>query len=281
MATPSISASPRFAVAVHAHTNVVSTANCTPNSGSPSTTTSNLRPSPALAPGTSKSRTKAFVLTRPPASLQMRAAALSNEKPRRLSTPARRHAARWWPKEETATRTTREGKLLTKSAKQENPKQVGRDGRFPTVGVAVKGAPAPGPPYLTWSDTLVNMAADSCRAPQNQPSEPIGKLAVSLMSSACIGDVRMIWHRHCHNASSFFSLAPGSTTRVMKLASLQKGAVQEALVANVLHLQTRPDEIWMAQRCAQHGSTLVSAWATRSSPHHFCGIGNALQHATS
>ena len=42
-----------------------------------------------LASGTSKSRTNAFVLTRPPACLQMRAAAHSNEKPRRLSTPAR------------------------------------------------------------------------------------------------------------------------------------------------------------------------------------------------
>ena len=45
----------------------------TAENGSPSTTTSNLRPSPALASGTSKSRTNAFVLTRPPASLQMRA----------------------------------------------------------------------------------------------------------------------------------------------------------------------------------------------------------------
>ena len=48
---------------------------------------------PSISAATSKSRTNAFVFTRPPA------AALSNAKPRRLSTPARGHAARWWPKE--------------------------------------------------------------------------------------------------------------------------------------------------------------------------------------
>ena len=46
-----------------------------------------------LAPGTSKSRTNAFFFTRPTTSLPMRA------DPRRLSTSARAHAARWWPKE--------------------------------------------------------------------------------------------------------------------------------------------------------------------------------------
>ena len=41
------------------------------------------------------------------------------------------------------------------------------------------------------------------------------------MSSDWVGGIRMIWHKHCHNALWFFALksrvAPGSTTRVMQL----------------------------------------------------------------
>ena len=40
-----------------------------------------------------------FVVTRPPASRQTVAAALSKAHPRPAKTPARAHAARWWPQE--------------------------------------------------------------------------------------------------------------------------------------------------------------------------------------
>ena len=75
------------------HTKVVSAANWAPPCrGSPSTTTSNLRPS---FTGTSKSMSlmNMLVRTRPPASRQILAATLSNAYPRRPNIPARTQAA--------------------------------------------------------------------------------------------------------------------------------------------------------------------------------------------
>ena len=59
-------------------TSVVSTANwAPPNRGNPSTTTSNLLPPPPCGRSRSRSRKNALVVTRPPASRQMRAATFS------------------------------------------------------------------------------------------------------------------------------------------------------------------------------------------------------------
>ena len=81
-------------------TNVVSTASWAPwKSGNPSTTTSILRLSNGFGAARSMSWTLTFVDTRPPASLQTRAAADSNAKPLEPNTPATAHAARWWPLE--------------------------------------------------------------------------------------------------------------------------------------------------------------------------------------
>ena len=81
-------------------TMVVSTASCTPpKRGSPPATTSSLRPSPAIGSATSRSRSRTFVATRPPASRQVRATTLSNGHPRLPKTPTRAQAARWWPRE--------------------------------------------------------------------------------------------------------------------------------------------------------------------------------------
>ena len=78
---------------------VVSMASCAPrNNGNPSTTTSSRLWSTAPRGGKSRSPTRTFNVTRPPASLHTRAAALSNAKPRLPSTPETAHADRWWPK---------------------------------------------------------------------------------------------------------------------------------------------------------------------------------------
>ena len=75
---------------------VVSMANCAPlNRGRPSTTTSKRR----LSTRRSISCTLTFMVTRPPASRQTLAAALSRANPRRPKTPATEQAARWWPRE--------------------------------------------------------------------------------------------------------------------------------------------------------------------------------------
>ena len=84
---------------VNGHTRVVSMASCAPrNRGKPSTTSS-LRSSTLLNTGKSRSRTKTFVLTLPPASRQIRAATFSSGNPRRPNTPATGHADRWWPRQ--------------------------------------------------------------------------------------------------------------------------------------------------------------------------------------
>ena len=69
-----------------------------PNKGSPSAKISIRLLSSGSGSAKSKSRNMAFVTTLPPASLQMRAPALSTANPRRPKNPALAHAARWWPK---------------------------------------------------------------------------------------------------------------------------------------------------------------------------------------
>ena len=99
-ATPSRSAACRLGAPslCKAHTIVVSMANWNPPwNGNPSTKTSNLRPSCTLGSWMSMSRIMRFVRTRPRASLHILANTLSKANPLRLSTPAREHAARWWP----------------------------------------------------------------------------------------------------------------------------------------------------------------------------------------
>ena len=61
----------------------------------------NLQALPSCTFGTkrSKSRTNTLVATRAPASRKIRAPTLSTANPRLPNTPARLHAARWWPKE--------------------------------------------------------------------------------------------------------------------------------------------------------------------------------------
>ena len=63
----------------------------------------------------------------------------------------------------------------------------------------------------------IRSLSNSCCAPQTEPSEYHWQTA--RMSSAWVGEIRMIWHRHCHNAALFLSLksivAPGCTTHAM------------------------------------------------------------------
>ena len=107
---------------------MVSMANCAPpKRGSPSTTTSSLR---ASATGTCKSNslTSMFVVTRPPASLQTRAAADSTANPRLANHPARAHAARWWPNESNwRPHRHKRGQGRSGRSQQQNTKQMGRN----------------------------------------------------------------------------------------------------------------------------------------------------------
>ena len=85
IATPSLWAAPLLAVPLQcrALTSVVSTARwAPPNSANPSTATSSRRPSAAMGAWRSKSRNSTFVLTRPPASLQIRATTEQTPSPR-------------------------------------------------------------------------------------------------------------------------------------------------------------------------------------------------------
>ena len=83
----------------NADTRVVSSASwAPPKRGKPSARISSRRLSSELGSARSKFRRNAFVTTLPPASLQMRAPALSTANPRRPNAPALAHAARWWPK---------------------------------------------------------------------------------------------------------------------------------------------------------------------------------------
>ena len=79
-----------------AETRVVSITNCVPQRCRPAATTSSRRPSNVQK---STFPTETLVDTLAPATLQIRATALSKAKLRRPSTPALLHAARWWPKE--------------------------------------------------------------------------------------------------------------------------------------------------------------------------------------
>ena len=94
-------------------------ASCRPPwSGRPSATTSRRRASAMGAPR-SKSRTKMLVVTRAPASLQIRAAALSTANPRLPNTPARAACCTMvatrvkWTATSAEARGRREGKVET------------------------------------------------------------------------------------------------------------------------------------------------------------------------
>ena len=78
---------------------MVSIASCAPwKSGRPSAITSMRRSSMWSGRAMSRSRTRTFAETRPPASRHTLAAALSKAKPRRPNTPTVAHDARWWPR---------------------------------------------------------------------------------------------------------------------------------------------------------------------------------------
>ena len=73
-----------------------------------------------------------FAVTRP-ASRQTLATALSKAHPRPAKTPARAHAAWWWPQESSGRPHRKEravqGERKTKSAKEDHPEQLGWDFR--------------------------------------------------------------------------------------------------------------------------------------------------------
>ena len=121
MATPSISAAPLHGLPspCNAHTNVVSIANCAPpNSGSPSTTTSKLRPSPAKC-------------------VRPHTCALPRETPTAQHPSARTCSTMVAEEveevEETATsaRTTREGKKADEVCEAREPETSGKGWSFP------------------------------------------------------------------------------------------------------------------------------------------------------
>ena len=113
-------------------TRVVSTANwAPPNKGRPSTTSS-LLPSPAATAGSAKSRSRnsTLVVTRPPPSRQIRPATLSRTHPLFSRTPARAHAARWWPKESSG----RPHRQIRTTPQQGDTKQLRLHPRDPALG---------------------------------------------------------------------------------------------------------------------------------------------------
>ena len=148
-----------FTVALRGHaelsllsglTMVVSTASWAPwNSGNPSATTSRrlLSKTPGMA--MSRSLTKTFTETRPPASRQTRATALSSENPRRPNTPTVAHAVVAKGVERTATparvHRKREGK--PEATKQKHTCALGNKRRalltrgLPETAAALSMAP--------------------------------------------------------------------------------------------------------------------------------------------
>ena len=128
---------------------MVSTTSCTPpNRGSPSATTSSLLLSMTLGGLRSISRTKRLVVTLAPPSLQMRAATLSTENPRRPRTPTLEHAARWWPKtSKRPHRHRREERGRGRRSRLERSTLKRWESTLVSQvdGAAAKGVPARGP----------------------------------------------------------------------------------------------------------------------------------------
>ena len=132
-------------------TSVVSTANWAPlNSGRPSTTTSTRLLSSTPPTPWSKSRRKTFVRTRPPASRQMRADAVSRGNPLRPRIPTTEHAERWWPKLSRRRPHTHEravnGSWRRNLQSNRMRKGCGSIRHEQSVGNTVKGIDARGPP---------------------------------------------------------------------------------------------------------------------------------------
>ena len=132
------------------HTKVVSTASCAPpNSGKPSATTSNRRPSRGLGTARSMSLTIWLVVTRGPALWDILAPALSTAKPRLPNTPALEHAARWWP-QESSGRAQRHRRQQRGRGRRKQPKRSTRKSEESImvkklVGPQDKAMPALGP----------------------------------------------------------------------------------------------------------------------------------------
>ena len=106
-----------------------------------------------------------FVRTRPFASLQILAAALSSENPRRPSIPTRAQAARWWP--QTSRRRphrqlrSETGRGCRKRRRRTTLNKCEGIDVSLHVGRAVRAAPAPGPACertkaCSWSESVVN-----------------------------------------------------------------------------------------------------------------------------
>ena len=121
-----------------------------PKEGNPSTTTSKRRLSVART-GRSKSRIVRLVPTRPPASRQMRAAALSSANPLLPKTPALAHAARWWPNESIGRPHLQvckdRGNGKRRRRKRTIRKRWGGICVKKPVGTTDKAVPAPGPAW--------------------------------------------------------------------------------------------------------------------------------------
>ena len=88
-----------------------------------SATTSNRRSSALSGTPMSRSPTATLTETRPPASRQTRAAALSKANPRRPNTPTFAHAPRWWPRASMGTRRGR--KREPQTAKEQDAEHLG------------------------------------------------------------------------------------------------------------------------------------------------------------
>ena len=90
-----------------------------------------------------------MVVTRPPASLHIRAAALSSANPRLPNTPAREQAARWWPKESSKRphrQTRREkGRGIRRRRNRRTRKSCGSMRVKMLLGVTVRATPLPVP----------------------------------------------------------------------------------------------------------------------------------------
>ena len=107
-----------------------------PKSSNPSATTSNLRMSAALGSARSRSRTMTLVVTRPPASRQMRAATVSRAYPLLPKTPARTVVATSVEWKATPAGTHGQGKREMEAAQQDDPEELKFDARDATRGTS-------------------------------------------------------------------------------------------------------------------------------------------------
>ena len=113
------------------------------------------------------SLTRTFVLTRAPASLQMRAAATSTERPRLPKTPPCAQAARWWPRESSGRPRRQKRRSWRQKEVETTPQQHLEEVGVDPCEKKMRARPPPEPPWarkraLTCSPKAGKMLRSLC-----------------------------------------------------------------------------------------------------------------------